>query len=198
MTALATHAQAPNVENDAVMLVATTRLVDPVYARTVLIARPIGNEMHVGVIINRKTQSALSTLFPQHEPSKRVEENVFFGGPMSRTAVSCLTQIQVPAGDGVMDFGSGLQFVIQVDTIDAIIEKSPNNARYYLGNVIWRPGELALELQRGLWEVRPVSAEIALRKDVSALWDELHTDATLLRAERPDGRLLASVHGLTH
>ncbi|HEU4622818.1 MAG TPA: YqgE/AlgH family protein [Burkholderiaceae bacterium] len=175
-------ADAPDHSREPVMLVATDRLVDPVYSRTVLIARPIGNQMHVGVILNRKTSSTLAALFPQHEPSKHVEENVFFGGPMSRTAVSCLTQSAPATSEGVVDFGQNLFFVLHVNTIDAIIEKSPNDARYYVGNVVWRPGELDAELERGLWEVLPISPELALRKDVSDLWDELHDDASLVHA----------------
>src|SRR5439155_216742 len=74
-------------ENDAigaVTLVAAPRLVDPDYRGAVLLAVPVENNRHVGVIINRPTGRSLASLFPEHSPSKLVRDPVYFGGPMRR------------------------------------------------------------------------------------------------------------------
>jgi putative AlgH/UPF0301 family transcriptional regulator len=66
-----------------------------------------------------------------------------------------------------------------------IIESAPNDARYYVGNVIWRPGELAMELDKGMWTVLPVSNEIVFRKNISGLWKSLNEDSKLLYTGMP-------------
>src|SRR5438876_10337669 len=67
-----------------VTLVATPRLVDPDYRGAVLLAAPVENNRHVGVIINRPTGRSLASLFHEHAPSKLVRDPVYFGGPMLR------------------------------------------------------------------------------------------------------------------
>ena len=79
------HAQESDPRG-AVTLVATPQFTDPDYRATVLLAVPIENGQHVGVIINRPTDRSLASLFPEHAPSKRVRDPVYFGGPMLRQA----------------------------------------------------------------------------------------------------------------
>lgn len=172
----------PDPQTEPVILVATEALSDPVYARSVLVAKPIGGHMHVGVILNKQTDKTLSSLFPEHPPSKEVRENVFFGGPMSHTSVTALTHLAQPVGDGVLALSKDLYFVMHVNKIDALIEKTPNDARYFIGNVIWKPGELDDELERGLWDVIPLSSDLALRKDIGGMWTELHDTSGLVHA----------------
>jgi putative AlgH/UPF0301 family transcriptional regulator len=49
----------------------------------------------------------------------------------------------------------------------------PNDARYYVGYVDWRPGELREELSRGLWLVSNADLDTVFRKDTGELWEEL-------------------------
>lgn len=177
---------APDPATEAVILVATDALIDPVYARTVLVAKPAGGGMHVGVILNKQTSFALSALFPAHEPSKGVKENVYFGGPMARNTIAAV----IPKNpdqkqSGVIEFTKNLYLVLHSEVIDTIIERSPNDARYYVGNVVWRPGELAMELEKGMWTVLPVSNEIVFRKDTSRLWKTLNDDSKLIYTQVP-------------
>ena len=63
-------------------------------------------------------------------------------------------------------------------TVDAIIEKEPDQARFLAGLVAWRPGELREELRRGAWYVMPADPELILRKP-EGLWEELVTRAEI-------------------
>jgi putative AlgH/UPF0301 family transcriptional regulator len=176
----------PNPATDPVILVATEALVDPVYGQSVLIAKPAPNGMHVGIILNKQTPITLATLFPAHEPSKGVKDNVYFGGPMTSNAIAAVIQKYPGEGQkGVIEFNKNLYMVLSSDAIDAIIESSPNEARYYVGNVIWRPGELAMELDKGMWTVLPVSNDIVFRKNTNGLWKSLNDDAKLLYTRVP-------------
>jgi putative AlgH/UPF0301 family transcriptional regulator len=136
--------------------------------------------------LNKQTPITLATLFPAHEPSKGVKDNVFFGGPMTSNAIAAVIQKYPGEGQkGVIEFTKDLYMVLSSDAIDAIIESAPNDARYYVGNVIWRPGELAMELDKGMWTVLPVSNEIVFRKNISGLWKSLNEDSKLLYTGMP-------------
>lgn len=157
----------------AVFLVAAPEFRDPEYRQTVLIAAPTANGGHVGVIINRPTRRSLSSLFPEHEPSKKVIDPVYFGGPFSTTALVAVVRGDTSPGQGSLLMMSNLYLAINVNTIDRIIEERPNDARYYVGYVGWRPGELRREIDRGLWRVMNPDVNTIFRKDTESLWEEL-------------------------
>ena len=124
----------------AVTLVATPRLVDVDYRGAVLLAVPTDDNRHVGVIINRPTGRSLSSLFPGHAPSKLVRDSVYFGGPMLRQAIFAVVHSDNTPGPGSIRIMRELFLATQGSVVDQIIEKMPNEARYYVGYVAWRPG----------------------------------------------------------
>jgi len=157
----------------AVTLVATPRLVDPDYRATVLLAVPIENSRHVGIIVNRPTARSLASLFPEHAPSKLVHDPVYFGGPMLRQAIFAAVHADHTPGPGSIQMMSELFLATRGAVVDHIIEETPNEARYYVGYVVWRPGELRREVDRGLWYVLEADWELVFRKDSGRLWEEL-------------------------
>jgi putative transcriptional regulator len=179
--------QTPSTDG-AVFLVAAPALRDPEYRQTVLIASPTANGGHVGVIINRPTRRSLSSLFPEHEPSKKVVEPVFFGGPFSTTALVAVVRGDSSPGQGSLLMMSNLYLAINVNTIDKIIEERPTDARFYVGYVGWRPGELRREIDRGLWHVLNPDVNTIFRKDTDSLWEEMLRMSRQISASAPAER----------
>jgi len=175
--------QAQSDDDDAVLLVAHPAFRDADYRQTVLIAAPAPNGGHIGVILNRPTSRSLFSLFPDHEPSKQVKEPVYYGGPFSRSALVALVRRKDDPGEGTVYLMRNLYLAFRVTTIDEIIETTPNDARYYVGYVAWRPGELRNELDRGLWSVLGADVDTVFRKDTEGLWEELLTRTRRLQAE---------------
>jgi putative transcriptional regulator len=169
----------------AVTLVATPRLIDPDYRATVLLAVPVENNRHVGIIINRPTGRSLASLFPEHAPSKQVRDPVYFGGPMLRQAVFAVVHIDHTPGPGSIQMMKELFLATQGTVVDHIIEATPNEARYYVGYVAWRPGELRQEVDRGLWYVLDADPDLVFRKDPDSLWEELLQRARAVTAAVP-------------
>jgi putative transcriptional regulator len=182
--------------NGAVTLVATPRLVDPDYRATVLLAVPVENNRHVGVIINRPTGRSLASLFPEHAPSKLVRDPVYFGGPMLRQAVFAVVHVNHTPGPGSIQMMKELFLATQGAVVDHIIEDTPNGARYYVGYVAWRPGELRQEVDRGLWYVLDADADLVFRKDPASLWEELMRRARAVTAFAPDRAGVLPAFGL--
>jgi putative transcriptional regulator len=160
-------------DTGAITLVASPALNDPDYRHAVLIAVPVEGNRHVGIIINRPTQRSLASLFPEHEPSKQVRDPVFLGGPMLRRAIFAMVRTDHSPGGGSIQIMKHLYLATQGTVVDEIIEKTPNDARYFVGYVAWRPGELRQEIDRGLWHVLDADEEIVFRKDTDSLWEEL-------------------------
>ena len=172
-------------DQEAIILVAHPAFRDMDYRQTVLIAAPAPNGGHVGVILNRPTRRSLGSLFPDHEPSKKVVEPVFYGGPFSRGALVALVKADHAPGAGTVQLMKDLYLAFRANTIDHVIETTPNEARYFVGYVGWRPGELRNEIDRGLWSVIGAEVDTIFRKDTEGLWEELLQSTKRIRAEAP-------------
>lgn len=170
-------------QEQAMLLVAHPAFRDLEYRQTVLIAAPVPNGGHVGVILNRPTRRSLGSLFPEHEPSKKVIDPVFYGGPFSRGALVALVHADHSPGSGAVPLMKDLYLAFRANTIDHVIETTPNEARYFVGYVGWLPGELKSEIDRGLWSVLDADIEMVFRKDTDGLWEELLQSTRRIRAE---------------
>jgi putative transcriptional regulator len=171
------------LQEDAMLLVAHPAFRDLEYRQTVLLAAPAPNGGHVGVILNRPTKRSLGSLFPEHEPSKKVLDPVFYGGPFSRGALVALVRADHAPGAGSVLLMRNLYLAFRANTIDHVIETTPNEARYFVGYVGWRPGELKSEIDRGLWSVMNADSDTIFRKDTEGLWEELLQQSRRIRAE---------------
>src|SRR5205809_4496796 len=160
-------------QEDAIILVAHPAFRDMDYRQTVLIAAPVPNGGHVGVILNRPTKRSLGSLFPEHEPSKKVVDPVYYGGPFSRGALVALVKADNTPGAGAVLLMKNVYLAFRANTIDHVIETTPNEASYFVGYVGWRPGELKSEIERGLWSVLDADVEVVFRKDTDGMWEDL-------------------------
>ncbi|HYL22988.1 MAG TPA: YqgE/AlgH family protein [Burkholderiales bacterium] len=159
--------------SQAALLVATDRLAGSPYEEIVLLVAPIEQGGHVGFIVNRPTKVKLQDLFPEHAPSRKVLSPIYVGGPVLPEAVIALAR-KAPKGDGtVIALMPGLVAVLDRASVDRVIETTPNEAHYFVGMVIWAPGELAGEIRDGAWRVRPASADAVLAANPAALWQQL-------------------------
>src|SRR5687767_5972470 len=179
-------------QDDALILVAHPAFRDLEYRQTVLIAAPAPNGGHIGVILNRPTRRSLGSLFPEHEPSKKVVDPVYYGGPFSRGALVALVRSDASPGTGSVLLMKNLYLAFRANTIDHVIETAPNEARYFVGYVGWRPGELKSEIDRGLWSVLNADVDTIFRKDTEGLWEELLQSTRRIRAGDPAPDFLAA------
>jgi putative transcriptional regulator len=164
---------APAQESSKPVLLVATPQLGELYAHTVLVAVPMGDNRHAGLIINRPTERSLASLFPEHEPSKKVISPVFFGGPEMTNSLFAVVRSAQSPGEGSFPFLPGLYLVAHAKTIDQIIEQEPNEARYYVGFVAWKPGELDEELDKGFWYAMPPDADLLFRDTSNGMWEEL-------------------------
>jgi len=165
---LALGAQAADL-GQPLLLVARPDLKGP-YTHTALIVVPAGDK-HIGFIINRATQTTMGKLFPDHGPSAKVVNPVFFGGPEASDAVFAMVR-RNPGPESLRLFND-LYVTANAQNVDRIIETTPNDARYFVGFVGWQPGELASEIEKGYWYVGSPDASLIFQKDTGSMWEDL-------------------------
>ena len=140
------------------------------YSRTALLVVPAAGGQHFGFILNRATEVKLATLFPEHEPSAKVADPVYFGGP--EMIGSIFAVVRRDPGAALHLFGE-LFVTANGAAVDSIIESTPNDARYFVGFVGWGQGELAKELAEGFWYVEEPDAGLLFSHDTGHMWEEL-------------------------
>lgn len=151
------------------LLVAKPELKGP-YNHTALLVVPVDGR-HIGFILNRATEVKLGALFPDHAPSAKVADPVFFGGPERVNAIFAIVA-RDPGAPAVRLFGD-LHVTAQAEAVDRIIEQTPNDARYFAGFVGWQPGELAAELDKGFWYTAEPDAALVFSNDTGTMWESL-------------------------
>ncbi len=176
-TLIAAAPLAANTETDdplggPVVLVAQPQLAQ-FYRGTVLFVRPLGDGAHVGFIINRPIDVTLGSLFPKHVPSQKVGKPVLLGGPEYTDTLFAVVQKNASPGGRSIPFASDVFLAFDVNVVDGIIERDGNAARFVVGLVVWRPGELADEIRNGFWFVREPDAQLLFGKSPDGLWEEL-------------------------
>jgi len=106
---------------------------------------------------------SLAELFPEHEPSKKVADPLFLGGTVDMNLVFALVEERGSRKDGSIRIAPDLFFRLrnQGSRPDHRVGVRPR--AFFLGLVVWRPGQLDDELDRGLWYVQEPEAKLVLR-----------------------------------
>jgi putative transcriptional regulator len=164
-------AGAPAQDLSKPLLLVARPTLQGAYSHTALLVVPMADK-HIGFILNRSTGRAMASVFPDHGPSKHVQEPIYFGGPEASDALFAL----LPRNPGEPSFHlfGDVYMTANGKSIDRIIEQTPNDARYFAGFVGWMPRELAAEIDRGYWLVGEADAAQVFRRDAGeSMWEEL-------------------------
>ena len=158
-----------------VILVASSALDGSPFEQTVVLAAPLPNGGHIGFIINRPMNVKLDMLLPKDAAARAVTENVYLGGPSLVPALFAVTR-SAPEGAGtVVPLMPGLVAVLDSASIDRVIETKPNDARYFVGVMLWDADELEDQVDQSVWELRAADADTVLRAKPTGLWNSLRS-----------------------
>jgi putative transcriptional regulator len=157
----------------AVILVASDQLRDSPFAETVVLATPLPEGGHMGFVLNRPTGAKLESLLPSQASTRNVVDPVYAGGPALTDYLFAVTR-KPPADQGTfVVLLPGLFVAMDGVAVDSMIEKAPNEARYFVGLMVWSRDELENDVQSGAWHVRPANADAVLPANASDLWKSL-------------------------
>jgi putative transcriptional regulator len=153
------------------LLLASPALFDPNFRRTVVLVTEHTDEGAAGLVLNRRSDTAVVEAVPDLAPLVTDEELVYMGGPVQQEAVLCLAEFEDPdeaailvvdhvgfvPGDG--DFG--------------LIAGSTRRARVFAGYAGWGPGQLEAELEASSWIVEEADEGDLFAEPETDLWSSI-------------------------
>jgi len=157
------------------LLIASPGLVDPNFARTVVLIAAHGEEGALGLILNRELTTPLSQVWGQVSQSECSRtENVRHGGPVSGSLMA-VHDLRAHAN---LVLTEDIYVATELNAMEALAGSDLGQVLFYIGHSGWGPGQLETELADGSWLVLPASANhIFGDHDSSALWKNSVTEA---------------------
>jgi putative transcriptional regulator len=148
------------------LLVAAPTLLDPNFARSVILIAEHSDEGALGVVLNRPSDSTIGEVVPDLSELIDADDVVFSGGPVQPAGVMVLAEFEDPQ-DAALPIDGELGFV----ALDAEMEGiAAGRARAFAGHAGWGAGQLDAELEEEAWFVAPFERDDAFAEDPDELW----------------------------
>src|SRR4030095_13793789 len=130
----------------AILLVARAELPDSRFKNAIVLVMNNIASAPAGLIINRPTRIGISSLFPDVERLAKLENKVYFGGPVEIEAVSFLFRADTPPEHAIQVL-DGVYLSTNEGLLRKLLgrEKPMEGLRIFIGYSGWGPGQLQAE-----------------------------------------------------
>jgi putative transcriptional regulator len=161
-------------------LVASPRILDPNFRETVVLMLQHTPLVSRGVIINRPLDVPLSRLMPGDEVFAKLQDPVYFGGPVALAHLSFVFRADARHKGGVL-LMDDLYFGESPGLLKELLRRKSGAAalRVYAGHAGWGPGQLQSEIESGSWFMTRASPGYILHQKPDSIWAELVKQASL-------------------
>ena len=156
------------------LLVASRDLADPNFAKTVILLVHHDDKGAVGLILNRRTDVALSRVLEGLEGAKDRSDPAYLGGPVEVPSVFALLQSQAKVEGAEHIFSS--VYLISTKTLfeqTLAARPAPQFFHVYLGYAGWTKDQLRKEVELGAWFIFPADAGTVFNSDPGSLWPQM-------------------------
>lgn len=148
------------------LLVAAPTLVDPNFARAVVLIAEHTADGAMGVVLNRPAEATVGEVVPDLSSLLDEDQIIFTGGPVQTGGVMVLAEFEDPR-DAALPVDGDLGFVaLESD----MVEISAGRARAFAGHAGWGAGQLDAELAEEAWFVAPFDREDVFTDAPEELW----------------------------
>jgi putative transcriptional regulator len=153
------------------LLVAAPSLLDPNFARTVVLMLAHGDHGALGLVLNRPTVTEVSSPLPEWDDLATKPGVVFVGGPVSEGTI-CLarvkSEVSVPSS-GYLPL-QGTLGTVDLEADPAFVAPWIERLRIFAGYSGWGEGQLESEMEAGAWWALDVSEDDIFSEDPGQLW----------------------------
>jgi putative transcriptional regulator len=155
-------------------LVAPRHPADRTFAETVVLLIRHDQTGTLGVVINRPTNIAISRVFEDTKPARRLNDSAYAGGPVQAASVLALYRSGKKVEEATPVFGD-VYLISTKPALDRVFSSKPTakNFRVYLGYTGWAPGQLEHEMELEMWRVLPGDSDSVFDPDPSSVWPRL-------------------------
>ena len=160
------------------LLLSMPHLLDPNFARAVVLMIEHSDEGSFGLIVNHPSDLPVSELLEQIDITWRgaTDAVVWSGGPVTPTTGWVLHEPVAGLGDESRDSQSieiapGISLSTSPDLLRDIAGAPPAKVRFLLGYSGWGAGQLAAEMVHGSWLHVEATPELVFDTPADAMWD---------------------------
>jgi len=174
------------------LLLSMPQLVDPNFARTVVLLCEHATEGAFGLIVNRPSDVSAAEAVQMEPPVDHPNDlPLLIGGPVEPQRGWILTA-STPDGVDARELGSGLYLSASPVLLRRAItvHPGPRRTHVFAGYAGWGPGQLDQELEDSAWLIMPVELDLIFDVPPSAAWE------TAIRRLGADPSLLQMGHGV--
>ena len=150
------------------LLVAGPAMLDPNFARTVVLVGEHSDEGAMGIVLNRPAPVSVAEAVPVLGDVVEPDASVHAGGPVQPEAVTVLAEWDEPESAAVVVFGD-IGFM-RADAETEEVAPSMRRARVFAGYAGWGAGQLEAELEETAWFVEPAEPDDVFAADADGLW----------------------------
>jgi putative transcriptional regulator len=160
----------------AILIVARAELPDSNFKGAVVLVMNNIAPAPAGLIINRPTRIAVSSLFPDLERLAKLDDKLYFGGPVEITTVSFLFRADTPPEDAIQ-VSEGVYLSTDEGLLRKLLarEKPMQGLRIFIGYSGWGPGQLQAEIARGDWTLAPAENRAIFERKSEHPWPQRET-----------------------
>ena len=155
-------------------LVASEEMQDPRFKEAVILVTPHHRGEVVGVVVNKPTETAVTTLFPQSELKDEHSRQLYLGGPLSRQSLLFLIRSKKQPKASLRIFDD---VFLSADSkvLEQVLRhpKPFDGLRIFSGYAGWKPGQLEAEVKKGYWLLREADTEILFNTEPGLIWRTL-------------------------
>jgi len=144
------------------LLVAAPSLLDPNFARSVVLIAEHSEGGAMGLVLNRPSETSVAEAVPELAQLSGDSEAVYVGGPVSTESVLALAEVEDPEDASELVLGD-VGFVQDPDV-------SARRGRIFVGYAGWSAGQIEAELEEEAWIVVPAEADDVFSDDSDGLW----------------------------
>jgi putative transcriptional regulator len=155
------------------LLVATPRLTDPHFRRSVVYVIAHNAQGTIGVVINRPSETAVHTVLTQWGPTASRPPVVYVGGPVQTDAAMAMGVLRDSSEGATLPFVehvAGSVVLVNLDTDPATAAEHLRGLRIFAGHAGWGEGQLAGEIAEGAWTALPGLPDDVLAGPLTDVW----------------------------
>jgi len=156
------------------LAVATPRLIDPNFARSVVLLLDHDDDGALGVVINRPSELPLQAVLPGWAEAVSEPRVLFAGGPVSPESALAVTPFPLSEDTiGLKALPGGFALIdLDLEPADVRVGEAsgPAGLRVFSGYAGWGAGQLEEEIEEGSWYVVSTLPADVLDPSPERLW----------------------------
>ena len=150
-------------------LVASPKLQDPNFAKTVVLLLEHNEQGAFGVVLNRRIDKTIKDLWAEvHEPPCQSQQCLNLGGPVAGPLLAIHTHVPL----GGVEVLPGVYFCHDKTQLEDIVQQQQHAFKLFVGHSGWGGEQLENEIRQGAWLTTPATAEYIFY-DEDLLWTKL-------------------------